>query len=140
MPETTTQEQAKPVLFAIVNLFGHQKVAGAVSEQQFGGAGFVRVDVPEVTYSVIDYDAPRTAEGYQKVTRTIPAHTRSFGPSAIYGIDWCDEQTARLAAQGIRDEPLEPYSVRQAIESMRASDKHLLAAPARLAPEDRDDN
>ncbi|MDD2657785.1 MAG: hypothetical protein PHD04_03970 [Candidatus Pacebacteria bacterium] len=32
--------------WAIIDLFGHQKIAGRVSEQQIGGASFVRVDVP----------------------------------------------------------------------------------------------
>ncbi len=34
--------------FAIVELFGHQIIAGLVSEQVIGGQGFVRVDVPTI--------------------------------------------------------------------------------------------
>jgi hypothetical protein len=33
--------------FAIVEVFGHQKFAGRVTEQAIGGASFVRVDVPK---------------------------------------------------------------------------------------------
>lgn len=137
MPEEATQQPAKPVMYAVVNLFGHQRVAGAVTEQNFGGASFVRVDVPEVAFTAVDYEAPRGPDGYQKVSRTIPAHTRSFGAGAIYGIDWCDEETARLAAHSIRDEPLKPYSVREAIESMRET-RAILPGPRAAAGMDDD--
>jgi hypothetical protein len=134
MPEETT----KPVLFAVIELFGHARVAGAVSEQNFGGANLIRVDVPEVKFTTTDYDAPRTEGGYPKVTRTIPAHTRSFGAGAIYGINWCDEETARVAAHSIRDEPLQPYSVREALASLPEEHRNrLLPAPGRLG-EDED--
>jgi hypothetical protein len=100
-----------------------------VSEQQFGGANLVRVDIPEVTFTAVDYDAPRGPDGYAKVTRSIPAHTRSFGGGAIYGINWCDEETARLAAHSIRDEPLKPYSVREALEAIGSSQLRQLPRP-----------
>ena len=29
-------EETKPTLYAVIELFGHARVAGAVSEQQFG--------------------------------------------------------------------------------------------------------
>ena len=35
-------------MWGIIDLFGHQKVAGYISEAQIGGCAFVRVDVPEV--------------------------------------------------------------------------------------------
>lgn len=118
MTEETRAQDVKPMLYAVIELFGHARVAGAVSEQNFGGANLIRVDVPEVQFTATDYDAPRTETGYPKATRTIPAHTRSLGAGAIYGINWCDEETARIAAQSIRDEPLQPYSVREALESL----------------------
>lgn len=34
--------------WALVELFGHQRIAGHVTEQQIGGCQFVRVDVPEI--------------------------------------------------------------------------------------------
>lgn len=121
-----SQEQPAP-LFAVVELFGHQRIAGAVSEQTFGGSTFVRVDVPEITVEEIDYDI-RTPEGYARRRRTIAGHTRSFGPGAIYSINWCDEDTAKVAAIGIKHEPLKLYSVREAIEQLRTTPR--LGAPA----------
>ena len=32
--------------WAIVEIFGHQRIAGKVTEQTIGGCSFVRVDVP----------------------------------------------------------------------------------------------
>ncbi len=34
--------------WAIVELFGHQKIAGRLTEQTIGGCHFLRVDVPDV--------------------------------------------------------------------------------------------
>ncbi|MGC4059383.1 MAG: hypothetical protein QM749_00390 [Aquabacterium sp.] len=72
-----TNDEAQ-ALYAIVELFGHQKIAGHISEQTFGGQAMVRVDVPEVTYEEYDYS---TGER-RSVSKTIQAHTRSFGPGA----------------------------------------------------------
>lgn len=127
--------EAAAIMYAVVELFGHARIAGAVSEQTFGGSTFVRVDVPEVKVRETDYDAPRGPEGYPVVERTIAAHTRSFGPGAIYSINWCDEDTAKLAAHSIRHEPLKPYSAREALEQLRSAPR--LTAP--LGGDDDDD-
>ena len=114
-------------MYAVVELFGHARIAGAVSEQTFGGSTFVRVDVPEVTVQGLGKWDEEKGE-YRKVQRTIQAHTRSFGPSAIYSINWCDEDTAKVAAVSIQHEPMKPYSVRDAIDQLRSTPR--LAAPA----------
>ena len=75
--------------YCIVELFGHQKIAGMVTEQVIAGQGFVRVDVPE--------------------TKRFPAFTRLFGSGAIYSITPVDEQTAKSAAENIYIEPVQVY-------------------------------
>jgi hypothetical protein len=36
--------------WCIVELFGHTKIAGKVSEAQIGGQSFIRVDVPQIEH------------------------------------------------------------------------------------------
>lgn len=105
--------------WAIVELFGHARIAGRISEQTYGGQSFVRVDVPEITF------APRVG-----ALQTIAAHTRSFGAGAIYSINWVDERAARIAAVGIRHQPVDQYSLESALRAMTDRDRQsMLAAP-----------
>lgn len=52
--------------WCLVELFGHQKIVGKVTEATMAGGAFLRVDVPAFNGS--------------------PAFTRFYGPSAIYSI------------------------------------------------------
>jgi hypothetical protein len=52
--------------WAVVDLFGHDKIAGYVTEISMAGKGFFRVDVPPMNGE----------EGYSKI----------FGPDAIYSM------------------------------------------------------
>lgn len=63
-------------VWAVVEVFGHQKIAGRVTEQALAGTTFLRVDVPE--------------------TAGTQAYTRIFGAGAIYGITPCTEEQARV--------------------------------------------
>lgn len=117
-----------PALWAIVEIFGHTRIAGRISEQSFGGAALVRVDVPPVTvqeacYAMVNGERERVMK-----PRTIPAHTRSLGGGAIYSINWVDEATATVAAQSIKHEPISAYSIREALQDMQPEHR------ARLLP------
>jgi hypothetical protein len=68
-------------VFALVELFSHQRIAGKVSEQVIAGSGFVRVDVPQ--------------------TSRKPPYTRFFSPQAVYGITPVDEATMMSLAESI---------------------------------------
>jgi len=76
-------EQAKFEAWAIVELFGHQRIAGKLTEQSIGGAHFVRVDVPDVD----------GRSGFTKL----------YTQGAIYGITFVEETVARMAANAVRD-------------------------------------
>lgn len=82
------QQQQKFEAWAVVELFGHQRVAGRLSEQAIGGETFLRVDVP-------------ASSGHAE-------YSRLFGKGAIYCINLCDEATARAAAAYVRP-PLKAY-------------------------------
>ena len=72
-------ESKKFEQWAIVNLFGHQKMGALVSEQAVGGVSFVRVDIP--------------------ATKNGAAYTRLLGAGSIYSIDFCSEEVARSLAE-----------------------------------------
>lgn len=77
--------------WAVVELFGHVRLAGRVSEQVIAGQGFIRVDVP------VEEDSPET-------------FTRLFGPGAIYSINPCAEQIARAFAE-VEAGPVNAYDM-----------------------------
>ncbi|HOW47346.1 MAG TPA: hypothetical protein PLB26_06795 [Rubrivivax sp.] len=112
----------RPQQWAVIEIFGRQRIAGAVSEQTFGGATFVRVDVPEIVYEGTEYEQGEP----RKVQRRVPAHSCSYGPGAIYSIKWCDEATALLVAHQIMDVPLGRFELRAALEAMPLGDRRLL--------------
>lgn len=83
--------------WALLELFGHQRLAGMVSEIQLGGASFVRVDVPADSKS-----APAKL-------------TRMYNPSAIYSITPVTEETARMLAKNISGEPVTRWDVQEMV-------------------------
>jgi hypothetical protein len=88
MPENQSQSFDS---WAIVELFGHNVIAGRVSEQTIGGASFVRVDVPEIDDQ--------------------PEFTKFFGGAAIYAITPTGEAEVRAACERLRVRPVKPYVI-----------------------------
>jgi hypothetical protein len=76
------QAESEPELksWALVELFGHQRIVGFLTQQTFGSGVLFRVDVPDLLKE-------------KKVERK--GFTRYFGLSAIYSITPVDEQTVR---------------------------------------------
>ena len=83
--------------WAIVELFGHSKIAGKVTEQQIAGGTFLRVDVPELDGA----DGEHPTAGF----------TRFYGAGAIYSITPVDEDLARRAAEALRPRPVTVYGL-----------------------------
>jgi hypothetical protein len=86
--ETTDFKNEFP---AIVELFGHQRMAGIVSDHQFGGASFVRVDVPE--------------------TLSQKGFTRLLNPSAIYALNPCERSVMLSLAETLQVKPIELWEI-----------------------------
>lgn len=82
--------------WAIVEIMGHKRFAGKVTEQAMGGASFVRIDVPEISLPTGD---------------VLPAFTKLFGAASIYCISPCTEESARMFAQSIRAKSFSRYEV-----------------------------
>ena len=74
--------------WAVVEVFGHSRFAGRVTEQAIGGCAFVRIDVPELL-----------ADGHYEAR---PGFTKLFTQGAIFSITPCTEETARRAASQFR--------------------------------------
>lgn len=98
-------DNGKDGFWAIVEIMGHKRYAGYVSEQVMGGASFVRVDVP----------AHDDCQAFSKM----------FGASSIYCITPVSEDAARIAAGQLREQPLSEWDIpdewRQMMRQQRLS-------------------
>ena len=83
--------------WAIVELMGHQVVAGQITEVVVAGAAMLRVDVPGIPADLHNEE--------------VPAYTRFMGTAALYSIIPTDEASARHAAAHLRVRPVSPYTI-----------------------------
>lgn len=89
------ENEAKEI-WALVELFGHNRIAGKVTEAEMGGGALIRVDVPPV-------------KDRQPITKY-------YNVKAIYGITPVDEATATRMAESIDAAPISSYSIDREIE------------------------
>jgi hypothetical protein len=100
-------EQQKFENWGILELFGHLRLAGLISEQTFGSSTMIRIDVPAVA--------------------DLPEYTRFFGVSAIYSITPTTEEIARGVAQTLRAQPVHHYDLPAADQGARLTNHRLRA-------------
>ncbi len=101
----------------VVEVIGHKKFAGRVTEGPFG---LVQVDVPEVTL----------ASG-----QNLPAFSKLFGAASIYCLTPCTEETARAFARDFRTQAFHSYEL-----PALAAPKIFAPVPAERDPEWDADN
>src|SRR5690554_6205319 len=89
--ETMSEQTFKQ--HAVVELFGHNQIAGLVTEQSIGGATFVRVDVPK--------------------TSARAGFTKFFGAGAIYAITPVDESVAARMAEALEVAPVQEWRLQE---------------------------
>jgi hypothetical protein len=87
--------------WAIVELFGHNRIAGKCSEQNVAGSNMLRIDVPE--------------------TDKNPAFTRLLGHAAIYAINPVTEEVATHWAKMLNSAPIDIWDVRRFMEKNKLS-------------------
>jgi len=80
--------------WAILELMGHRRLAGLLSEQTIAGGSFIRLDVPHPSGDADDFAA-----------------TQFYSPSAVYCITPTSEATARLAAKGNHVAPVQRWEL-----------------------------
>jgi hypothetical protein len=95
--------------WCIVEMLGHRRLAGFLSEQEIAGAGFLRLEIP----------APEG--GF--------AATQFIAPASIYCITPTSEATARAFAVGNQPAPVQRWELNALPEVARdeAEDHSLLA-------------
>jgi hypothetical protein len=77
--------------WAIMELMGHRKLAGRVSEATIGGASFIRLDIPK--------------EG------GLDFATQFYAPAAVYCITPATEALARQYASNFQPRPVTRYEL-----------------------------
>lgn len=82
--------------WAIVELMGHRRLAGYLSEVELAGKGFLRLDVP-------------TGEG---------SVTQLYNPASVYAITPTSEETARRVAAVSQPAPVQQWELPGAIEGV----------------------
>ena len=71
--------------WAVVEIMGHERAAGHVTEEVFGGACMFRVDVPET----------------EQNGRKTEARTEYIGVASVFRLTPCTEEAARVIARQI---------------------------------------
>lgn len=99
--------------WVIIELLGHRRLAGYLTEQQLAGAGFLRLDVPG--------DKPcGTCGGMPRPEVPCPAcrglgvaltATQLYSPSAVYAINPTTQEIATAVARGNRPAPVHRWEL-----------------------------
>lgn len=107
-----SEENAKFSGWAIVEIMGHSKEIGFVTTEYFGGPALFRIDQPSLP--------PRTHEltraqwvndklcdvGSRVERGELPGKTTYVGPSAIFRLTPCTEETARRGVEELIPVPM----------------------------------
>lgn len=109
-------DEAKFESWAIVELMGHVRMAGRVSEESHFGAALGRIDIP-------------MGEGDDFVTQY-------FGGSSVYRVTPCDEATARVVAASNRPQPVHRYELPSPVEPTERAQGY---APHDFLPDENGD-
>lgn len=83
--------------WCVLDLFGHQRTAGHVTEASIGGCSFIRIDVPE-------------GEGFR---------TEYYGNSAIYSMRPVSEEIAREVVKTHSSPPVSRYEVSSLLKRLQ---------------------
>ena len=94
-------DQPKFDHWAIVEIMGHQKYAGRVTEQAIAGSALLRIDIP--------------------AGKTQPAFTKLFNVSSVYALTPTTEELATAVAAELSHAPIGIYDLPESMrEKLRA--------------------
>jgi hypothetical protein len=138
--------------WAIVELMGHVRIAGRVSEEERFGAKLGRIDIPKSpspaclackgTGRIEDFalDDAGTKLGTTHACRMPECNgftTQFFSGSSIYRMTPCSEEAARAVAAWSQPEPVHSWEMPKQIPSCIPHD---LSGPGDVDDDDVDDN
>ena len=113
------EQEAKFSEWVVLELMGHRKLAGLLTEQEIAGHGFLRLEVPgapeEPPWHKLRED--ELADGHEcgyycrKARPAVAPTTQFYAPSAVYAITPTTEDVARRMMAGLRYEPVSRYEV-----------------------------
>ena len=96
MPNDNTSAE-KFDQWCVLDLFGHQRTAGHVTEATIGGCAFIRIDVPE-------------GDGFR---------TEFYGNGAIYSMRPVSEEIAREVVKSHSNPPASSYEVSSLLKRLQ---------------------
>lgn len=100
-PMIDTETEATPFAeWVIIELFGHRRLGGYLTEQEIAGQGFLRLDVP----------GDRLEEAGEPTT-IIPAASQLYNPKSVYCITPTTEDLARAVARSNRPAPVQRWEL-----------------------------
>jgi hypothetical protein len=120
MPEERADHPSSFDQWALVEVMGHRRYAGRVTEASLGGQSFVRVDVPPVEL--------------ETAGQTIQAFTVYLGGHSIFALTPVTEETARTWAKEWKMRPIPAWDIKQAMAEL-ATDRQ----PRRLTHDEEFD-
>lgn len=86
-------DPAPPERWAVLELLGHRRLAGRVSEVEMFGVKMGRIDVPQGERMVSQF----------------------FGGASVYSMTFVSEEAARCVAKGLEVRPVEPWEMPKAL-------------------------
>lgn len=95
--------------FAIIELFGHRRVAGVIRDVEVFGGKFLRVDVPKPGISLDALKAGRRL--LDTNDDDLWAATQLYGPQAIYGITFTTAEVVLAAAGSSQHAPVSRWEL-----------------------------
>lgn len=93
--------------WVLLELMGHRRVAGFLSEQEIAGQAFLRLDIPASD----DSDDLKEGTG-----------TQYYSPNAVYSITPVDKTTAYLCAQQWVELPVQSWELKAIYLDAREKD------------------
>lgn len=139
----SAEEQRTFDSWGVVEVMGHKKFAGHITEQVIAGSALVRVDVPAavVRISRPQYDERGYAIGYAGTEKTVGAFTKLVGVASIYCITPTTEEVARKCAAELAKYDSDPIPVALPAErQLPASTEQPAEEAALVAVGDNDDD